>query len=176
MQRNLPALLLKSPEIAAIRQFLRPNRTGENVLINIQGRLGGLFLQRADEQSGFNDSLTSSPTIPDPLHTPPVYLSSAPVVYFCSALDKALLYLSEARGVRCERSQHGLRSGTPAERVDRTATDEEHDCKQRSKHRFLDLIAGHRQEHTFRLSADSWMSRMCFSNVRKSSSMAGDKC
>lgn len=90
--------------------------------------------------------------------------------------QQALLYLSKARRIRYERRQHGLRPGTPAERVDRTATGEDHDCKQRSKQRFLDLIAGHRQEHTFRLSADPWISRMCFSNILKSSSMACDKC
>ena len=90
--------------------------------------------------------------------------------------QQALLYLSEARGVRCERSQHGLRPRTPAERVERTATSEEHDGKQKSKQRFLDLIAGHRQEQTFRLSADFWMLRMCCSNVLTSSSMACDKC
>jgi len=89
--------------------------------------------------------------------------------------SKALLYLSEARRVRFERSQPGLRPGTPAERVERSATDEEHDSEQQSKQRFLDLIPGHRQEHTFRLAADSWMLRMCCSSLLKSSSMACDK-
>jgi len=69
--------------------------------------------------------------------------------------QQALLYLNDARRVRFERSQHGLRPGTPAERIGCTATYEEHDSEQQSKQRFLDLTAGHRQEHTFRLSADS---------------------
>jgi hypothetical protein len=43
--------------MGAIPQLLLSNRTGESVLLNFAGKLCGLFLRRASEQSGFKDSI-----------------------------------------------------------------------------------------------------------------------
>lgn len=57
VQRNPPGLLWKLQEMGAISKILLVNRTGENVLLNAEGKLCGFFLRRAPEQSGFNDSV-----------------------------------------------------------------------------------------------------------------------
>src|ERR1017187_8811605 len=57
VQRNPPGLLLKLREMGAIPHLLRSNRTGESVLLIAAGKLCSLFLRRASEQSGFNNSV-----------------------------------------------------------------------------------------------------------------------
>ena len=57
VQRNPPGLLLKLREMGAIPHLLRSNRTGERVLLIAAGKLCSLFLRRAYEQSGFNNSV-----------------------------------------------------------------------------------------------------------------------
>jgi hypothetical protein len=57
VQRNPPGLLWELQEMGAIPQLLLSNRTGESVLLNFAGKLCGLFLRRAYEQSGFKDSI-----------------------------------------------------------------------------------------------------------------------
>src|ERR1017187_2549385 len=52
-----PGLLLKLREMGAIPHLLRSNRTGESVLLIAAGKLCSLFLRRAYEQSGFNNSV-----------------------------------------------------------------------------------------------------------------------
>jgi hypothetical protein len=43
--------------MGAIPHLLRSNRTGESVLLIAAGKLCSLFLRRASEQSGFNNSV-----------------------------------------------------------------------------------------------------------------------
>src|ERR1017187_6476184 len=57
IQRNQPAILGKSLELAVIARVFHAKRTGESVLLNMPRRPCSLFLRRASEQSGFNDSI-----------------------------------------------------------------------------------------------------------------------
>src|ERR1035441_7230512 len=56
-QRNPPGLLLKLREMGAIPHLLLSKWTGESVLLIAAGKLCSLFLRRAYEQSGFNNSV-----------------------------------------------------------------------------------------------------------------------
>jgi hypothetical protein len=56
LQRNRAALLQESLKIAPIPQVLSSNRTGESVQSNPAGKFSGVFLWRAQAQSGFSDS------------------------------------------------------------------------------------------------------------------------
>src|ERR1035441_5453487 len=57
VQRNPPGLLLKLREMGAIPHLLLSRWTGESVLLIAAGKLCSLFLRRAYEQSGFNNSV-----------------------------------------------------------------------------------------------------------------------
>ena len=57
VQRNLLGLLWKLQEIGAFPQLLLSKWTGESVLLIAAGQLCSLFLRRAYEQSGFNNSV-----------------------------------------------------------------------------------------------------------------------
>jgi hypothetical protein len=57
VQRNPPGFLWKLQETGAIPQLLLSKRTGEDVLRIAASKLCSLFLRRASEQSGFNNSV-----------------------------------------------------------------------------------------------------------------------